>query len=622
MPVPTIDEAEIYKSPYKLFDIRTFVRIDRPCFESPFIDHFTDSVINRDKWYTHKPSWCHVTLGGHTVRLGTDIPAISPSYLASVEGVAFPLKQTSDWVHEVRLRFPTLTGYGTFYRVTTLDDSEAIFSVKGHAVEGVTVEFRDGSPGTIRYNAGASTAWLRVKLEFIADGRVYRLTIDANDDGVFELGPWTVSAVDLLTDSIVIGNSVARQPMLGDFTEIEVDYVQTIGVSEPYEVPNWIGPEYMYSHLAYANQVWAELPAVLGGDITVHKRNITDALTLDLTNEAYVDEGPFPMSRLYTDVDFFNRQVYVQSRVSNGVLWTPWRTLYRGVCDEKQWEQRDNGQNVLSVAARDTVRRRLDNHHAIMAFCDWGEAVPGLIMNKTTQQIIEYLIQDTAGFPPTAVYVQETAHHKPRSFNVAGESLAQAITKLMEDVGFCWWVRLSDGQVQIRDWYWGTGTPQYYLNTGEEIKGLSWNSAITDVTGCVELTIENTDNQFSTNYPHAPYPFYGNTSYFTSITAQNAEDLYTAWGGRRLDYLRWQAENRGVGGINVRMNCQDWLEHDIEVAVRDDKYIGINPEKHGTFIIDGWTHRWQGTQSFTNEAMLVPRRPQDVIRRIRPGLIS
>jgi len=619
MPVPTTEEAEIYKSAYKLFDIRAYIRLDHPLYESPFEDHFLGAALDENKWYRFLPSWGTLTVAGSTILLGTSIPAISPAWVCSKEAIAFPNVQKDYWVHEWRMRFPTITGYGVFYRVCSLDSPEAIVAVKCNLADGLTLEFQDG---TRVWQPGADSTWNRFRFEYLPDTDQYRLTADADDDGIFELGPWTISATNLKPDYIVIGNSTARQPWLGTWTEIEVDYVRTTGVSELYDIPVWAGPQYMYSDLGYADEVWAELPTVLRGNIDVHKRNICDILQLDLVNFNFGYDPAAPDFQLYTNFGFLNKPVLVRSRVSDGFSWTPWRNIYRGVFDEREIEERENGDTVLTVSARDIVRRRLARQHTIRAYSDYGLPITGLYMNMTAQQMILDLIQNVAGLPSSAAYVQETPSNTPRNFNITGESLADAIMKLMDDLGFCWWIRLSDGQLQIQDWYWGTGVPDYQMHTGEELTLVRWSEGATDLKSIVELTVENANiagaSSFSTNYPHAPFPFYGPKEYVTAVVAQDAGDL----AARQLQWHRWRRLNRDIGGIRVRASCQDWVEHDLQIAVKDDKYLGISPEKHGVYIIDGWRHEWEGTSKFDTELILAPERPQNIIRALAPGILA
>jgi hypothetical protein len=610
---PTAQEMEIYKSPYKLFDVRAAVRLDYPLFVSPFHDHFLGSALDRTLWDVKLPTWGVCTISGSTCRLSTTGEAISPSWIVSKPNLAFPKNKTTDWVLEIRIRFPVVTGFGVFFRVGTLEYEEAAFAVKANEA-GLEVKLPDSSIGGEHdiWVTGDPTPWRRYRMVFDASEHMYSVYIDADDDGIYELGPFNYDATGLQADYIVIGNSTARQGSVGAWTEIETDYITITGTSESYDLPVWAGPMYLYDSIGYDQELWAYLPTVLRGDISISFENATDSLSLDLLNFNHGYNERDPMWRLYTDFSFSGRPVKVLSRVSDGRSWTRWRQIYLGSCDEKNTELRDNGDCVLTVSARDIYRRHLDTVHLVRGYADIDPAIDGMGCGMIVSEIVQDISQYVCGLPDRAIDIICTPYNKPKTFNLSGESGAEAISRLLSETALCWKVNHATGQILIDDWPWGTDTPGYRLSTQEEILNVSWRESAMDFINILEMNIENTEfhgGGFSTNYPLAPVPFYGRTDFRSTLTAQTTGDLY----GRPLHYLLWKIANRKVRSLSLGMQCQDWLELGQEVAVRDDKYLGIK-EKHGPWIVDGYSYRWEGSESFEVQVDLANQHPDRIIR--------
>jgi hypothetical protein len=611
---PTTEEMAIYKSPYKIFDVKCYVRLDHPVFISPFHDHFDGTTLNESLWNKKKPTWGALTVAGSAITLGTTYEAISPAWICSQPNVAFPKNTTTDWLFETRLRFPTITGYGVFLRICSLENVDAVMAVKANLAEGVIVkapdESSEGSPTL--WSGGLTNNYFRVRVAYSAIAREYTISVDANDDGVYESGPYTVTAVGYRADYIVVGNSTARQGDLGGWTEIQVDYITVTGTSESYALPKWAGPMYLYDSIGYDQELWAPLPLVIRGSISVAKENITDTLSLDLLNYSYGYDPEDPQWHVYTDFSFANRPIIVKSRISDGRAWTNWRQIFTGTCDEKNIELRENGNCVLTLTARDRYRRRLDMTHLIRAYAKFDTEVDGLIRNLVVSDIIQDIAVEGCGLPDRAIDIVCTPHNLPTTFNIAAESGAAAITRLLRDAALCWYVDHSTGQVYVREWFWGTDTPKYRMSTSEEITDLSWMENGVDHLAIMELAISNTEFQgggFATNFPHAPVPFFGRSTYESTVVVENTGALY----GRGVHFLKWKVENRNVGGLSVRTIGQDWFQHDQEISVLDRKYLGLN-ESHGPWVVDGWTHEWEGTTRFSSTLQLAHQHPDRLIR--------
>lgn len=521
---------------------------------------------------------------------------------------------------EAKVKFPNIYGNGVFFRVCSLEARDAVLAVKCNWADGLTVEGPDQQ--NIWWSNGHDYGWHVYKLTYTAQTKMYEVFVDGVSKG-------TYNAVGYRADYIVVGNSVARQGIPGDWTEVEVDYVDVTGTVEIFEIPDWAGPMYLYDPIGYDNELWAYLPLWERGHIEMHKKNTADALSIDLVNfsHGFDPNDPDPAYMVYTNFNFANRPIKVESRVSDGWNWTAWRLIFLGGCDEKNIELRENGDCVLTVSARDIYRRQLMGMHLIRSYSKDAKDVngndiiiEGLTVGLSVGQIIDDISKNGAGLPYAAMAVTATPYNIPQTFNVAGDSAASAIEKLISDVAMCWWPDVTNNfQIQVRDWYWGTGTPCYYLSTKEEVGLVQWSENAMDALAILELGIENTEFQnggFSTNYPHAPVPFYGRVEYESAVVAQDTASLR----GRPIHFLKWKQINREVGSIVVTMQCQDWLAHDMELSVRDDIYLGIKTE-HGPWIVDGWSYDWEGTSKFETQAHLVNEYPDRVIKRSLQGQV-
>ncbi len=612
MPYPSFEESQIYKSSYKLFQIRAMVRLDEPTFVSPFTDSFdTDypnTRVNPALWNTNFPSWSDITIVGSSITMDTLADSISAPWFSSKDGLAFPRDPNIAWTLDVRMRFSVFAGYGVFFRVHSIEQAEAVLSINGNTADGLKVE--DYNKTTYLLDA-VGNGWHRYRLVYDPINMDYTLTIDANDDGVYELGPYTFSAVSAQADYIIVGNSTAIQGDLGDWTPIEVDYVTVIGTSETYAIPDWAGPYYLYESLGYQTELWAELPTHLRGSVRIDKENMADGLQIDLLNH------DLDTPRIYNGFNFGNRQIKVESRISDGMAWTPWRTIFKGTCDEKRTETRPEG-SILTVSARDLVRHKLLRTHIIRAYVTYTEALEGVLLNYTVDQIIRDLIINGARLPFNWANIQQTPWNQPQTFNVADQSVGDSIKKLIDDVVFCWWPDTANNwAIKIQDWFWGTDNPQYQLSSREELTNVDYTENALDLLAQLVLSIENTEfmgGGFSTNFPFIPVPFTGEKSYTDAVVAQDTTDLMN----RKLHYLRWKAANRNVGSIEVSAPCQDWMEHDLEIDVVDDRWMGLR-HSDGPWVIDGWQIDWEGTQSFNARIRLINQHPERIIRRLIRG---
>ena len=56
---------------------------------------------------------------------------------------------------------------------------------------------------------------------------------------------------------------------------------------------------------------------------------------------------------------------------------------------------------------------------------------------------------------------------------------------------------------------------------------------------------------------------------------------------RPVAALLWWQRNRKLGSIEVVAIGQFWVEHNLEVGIRDDRFLGFGRGEY--FIVDGWS---------------------------------
>ncbi len=600
MPIPTFDEAQIYKSPTITSEVRVAVELDRPLFSGSFSDHFEGDAIDATKWYVDSPSWGIVTVAGSTVTLAVDGSAIRPPWLQTRHNAAFPLRRDTDWVMTARLRWPAVTGYGVFFRVCghfRRDDLHNIFTGEYGELGGHFSLF--GQQVTELPAIGPSD-WQRVRLTYRAAAQTYTAEVDTNDDGVYE-DSLTLDAEGCYAEAVVIGNSTAIQGAMGTWTQIEVDYVEVSGTADATPDPDWAAP------FVYDGTRFSYLPVVLGGRVDVDKANQVDGGEIRIDN-FWTSRPELP--RLYTDVRFLNRRILIEARAGDGDgRWTNWIVLCDGLCAEKRIEAA-TGVCTITVPFRDRWRARADDTQVLAAYSDAELDIDGVGMHLTVQEIIEDLLQNKAGLPATAMNVAATPDFVPRNYNVFRMSVLAAVTQLAEHAALAVYQRVSDARIEVQPWAWGTDAPAYWLSTAAEVDAVEWTESAFDATSQEQLAIENTNmagGGFTNIWPPHRQPWYGVVEHSNSVASQTESGLTSR---------RWWARNRRLGSITLTMRAQLWLEHDLEVGVLDDRYIGIGRDQ--AWIVDGWSHSWDEGGLITSTARLINTHPERFLRENLP----
>ncbi len=622
MGYPTDAEAEVYKARTIQSQVRVAVELDYPVFADDgyglgtFFDDFDGSEVDADQWFQWCPSWGTVTVAGSTVTLGVSENGIAPPWLQSRHNLAFPLRRDTDWHFATRLRFPYMTGYGVFMRICgrSMRDAEAIWAVKADTANGITCHCPDGftADNIVWSTAGAGTDWRNFAVWYDASAQAYTVGIDQNND-VVDMEDQADPGWDVLTvvpvagryaDSIVIGNSTAIQGTLGDWTQIEVAYVGVSGTAESVEDPEWAAP------FTHDGTRFSYLPTVKSGRLHVDKDNLVDAAEVELDNFWLDAEGgQFPQA--YMHMRFLNRRALIEARAGDGNgKWTSWQVLFDGLCTEKQVTLREGGQCVLSLPMRDRRRAVADDMEVMGCYSDLDEEIPGVGMNMTVAQIIEDVYQQKCGLPAAAMNVVATPDNTPRNYNVFRQSAQQAVKTLAEHAALAVWQRISDARIEVQEWAWGDDTPGYSLSTAEEIKLLEWTESAFDVTSAEQLAFENTNltnGGFTTIWPPHREPYYGRQVHSNAVVCQSSDDH----DARPVAALAWWARNRKLGSVFITAPAQLWVEHDLEIRVRDDRLLGLDD----TYIVDGWEHTWDDRGQIATRIRAINPHPDEFLRQ-------
>lgn len=581
MAIPTtLEQTEIFKSPTITGEVRAAVELDFPVFSGHFEDDFNGlGAPDSTKWFMFNPSWGLCTQWVGALWVGASSPGIAPAWVQSRHNLAFPLSRDTDWVFEIRCAAATITGYGAFIRLCgrSFRDAEAVFAIKANTADGLDVHCPDGfTADNIVWSNGADTSFNRYRVRYSASAQTYTVDIDANDDGTFEVGPFVVPVAGRYVDAMVLGNSTAVQGSIGAWTEWHIDYVDVLGTAETVVDPDWAAP------FTYDGTRFSYLPSLLSGRWNWDKDNIVDAAELVLDNFA-LDEDMSELFALYSDMRFLNRRCIIEARAGDGDgRWTNWTLMFDGKCAEKDIELDESGNCSLVVPIRDRWRATADDMEVNAAFSDAGTAIDGVAMNLTVAGIIEYLYQQRCGLAAATHSVVATPNNTPRNRNVFRQSAQQAVKALADETALAVYQRRSDAQIQVQEWDWGDDAPRYTMHTAQEIRFLKRTESYADVTSAEQLSFENTEypqGGFTSTWPPHREPFYGRQVHANSTTQQTSADH----DANPVAAKKWWVRNRKLGSIIVRAKAQIWWEHNDQVKIVDNKFLGIAD----TYILDG-----------------------------------
>jgi hypothetical protein len=154
------------------------------------------------------------------------------------------------------------------------------------------------------------------------------------------------------------------------------------------------------------------------------------------------------------------------------------------------------------------------------------------------------------------------------------------------------------------------------MSTGEEIRLINWTESAFDATGAENLTIGNTElgaGGFTTKWPPSTEPYYGRQVHSDAVVLQTS----VQHDARPVAALLWWQRNRKLGSIEVTALAQFWVEHNLEVGIKDDRFLGFG--RNECWIVDGWEHSWSGDEAVVTRIRLINAHPD---RFLRQGLMA
>lgn len=617
MGYPTFDEALIYKSRTVQSQVRAAVGLDYPVFSGAFSDDFDGGTLDLTKWFgvPYYMDWVTQTFGASDLTLDVTGPAICPGWIQTRHNLAFPIRRDTDWVFNLRACFPKTTSYGNFIRICgrSFRDAEAVWALKVNAAQGLRVNVPDGySTEHNIWSTVDGAPWRRYRVTYNADAQTYTCEIDQDDDGVYETSV-VEPVAGRYADAIVIGNSSAIQGLLGDWTSIKIDSVSVTGVAEPVVDPEWAAPfNYRDEDGSLVRMAW--MPTIKGGRISIDKDNIVDAAELTLDNFA-LDEVGEDLLQPYTGIRFLNRRVIVQGRAGDGNgHWTNWTNMFNGVAAEKQ-PVLQQGRCIITLPLRDRWRARADDMEVLAAYSDTGTAIPGVGMNLTVAGIIEDVYGNRCEMPAAAYNVAAMPNNIPRNYNIMRVSAQQAVKTIAEQAALAVYQRIRDARVEVQEWFWGNDSPGYHLSTAEELLFLEWSESAFEVTSAEQLSFENTEyaaGGFTHTWPPHREPFYGRMVHSSAVVVASS----VAHDARPVTALTWWARNRKLGGVTFTAAAQLWLEHDLELGIRDDKFLSL--VRGESWIVDGIEHTWDEGGTIVTRCRCINPHPDRFLRANLP----
>jgi hypothetical protein len=607
---PTGEEREIYKSQVKTAGkIRVKIRLDRPIASADFIEDFGGAALDTAKWSSWQPSNTSITVAGGKLTLASTANTNGFPVVQSLPGL-FPTDLSIGWTLQWTMDFPTITSYGTFFRVCDLEHNAAIAAIKANVLA-YEVFIPDWPESAVaQEDLGAShTTSHDYELVYtpptpIAAGQ-YELFRDTVSKG-------TLPSAGRQAWHIVIGNG-SVQVGQGGWTSIAVDNVH-LHLTAP-EVQAW--PEWTDREVV-GSEWWGRLPGIASFSNATHKRNTVDTVALSLPVAGFVTgiegdgNGPGYRADLLAGYDWLNREIRIESQQSDGRRNTSWKEVFRGLCDVPAIGY-DNGRATLNLTVREKNRRRLQMFHAVRGYSDNGTAIDGLIMNKTWPDIINDLCQ-TSGLAVADYNVLADAL-KPRSWNVLGKSALDAINELAEAACIAVYRNAGQtypGRLEVQEWDYGSDTPEVWFGTDQDIVGIDYAATDMGLAAQIVVTVQHSEfGEFSDVYPQAPVPPFGAVARSNAPIAQSATDINQT---RLLPFLKYRQQNRELKSIVLALIGQDWLEHNIEAQAIDRRVLRIGADDY--YVVDGWQYNWDARQGFRTSLQLVNQHPEALIRQM------
>lgn len=622
MSVPVGIEEQIYRYPVKEpGELRPWVRFDRPRLDGDIAQEFSGSwpSATMSRWV---PALGSVVVSGGELQLSTTADTNAFPVVSGLPGAWFPRDKSKPWDHKWTFRFPTITGFGVWYRVEDLRSEDPIVEIKNDIASGYSIKLL----GTEVENLGAShtTAHsfiLRYTPATLAAAAQYELFRDSVSKG-------TGDATDRQAFSWMAGNQDSPESFSpGSWTSLYIDRIETdmTGTFEAQNYPFWSDKVTINAAFraitdgpftaADDGQVWGRLPWLQGFSLGSHERSNGDQIILTFTAEGYIT-GRGQVSNVFAGFPFHNLEVRIQSSQTDGLgRHTTWKEEFRGLCDEPTISQ-EVGRAMLRLVIRAKNERRLQMYHGVRGYSDNPTAIDGVIMSLSATDIMEDVMAVT-GLAAADYNVLGNAVLVPRNWNWLGEPAYDVVKTIADDMVMR--MRRNAGQtnpgrIEIDDYYQGTLTPIWFFNIRDDIVAIDFSETAFGMVAQSIVIIQHSDfPAFSYTWPSAPVPSYGAVIRHNVRVAQNVDAIngVTA-GGRVLPRLDTLFANRELGSVVLNLVGQDWIDYDIECQISDPLVLGIGDTDY--FQIIGWEYNWTPERGFLTTVHLANQRPEKIIQ--------
>jgi hypothetical protein len=605
MAAPTGIDKEIYASPIKRARARVKIRLDRPLASSNFVDEFGDASFDTTLWSSSIPVGGTLTEAGGKLTLSATATNGFPT-VQSQPGLTFPNDISIGWTMEWTMDYPSITGYGVFFRVCDIENEKAIVAIKNNTADGYTIEMPDGT--VIEDLGAAHTTSHDYELIYtpptnIAAGQ-YELKRDTVSKG-------TIASTGRQAWYIAIGNK-SIQTAIGTWTSIAIARVDVnLDSGESQDWPDWTDREQS------GTEWWGRLPHVINISENTHERNDVDQVIITIPQGGFITGiegdrgGKGWRSHLYGGFNWANREIRVEKQHVDGQgRATAWTEEFRGLCDEPR-NIIENGRPMLEITARDKIRRQLQMVHLVKGFSDAGTEIAGLKMNKTWTEIIEDICNHCglAG----ADYNVLSGAIKPRTWNILGESGLAALNEIASQGAVAVYRNTgttNPGRLEVQEFDFGSDSPDFYVSPIQGILQLDYAETAFGMVGQVIIVVQHSEfGEFADSYPRFAVPPYAAELRKNVAIAQTAGDINST---RLLPYLHWRMENRELNSIIVRMLGQSWFENGLEAQVMDRDFLKLTDEY---YVIIGWERNWNPQQGDMIGLHLANQHPDRAIRR-------
>lgn len=606
MALPTAPEQLIYQNKVRTFQMRVQCTVDPLDFDGSWGDSFGDADLDQNMWQEFvQEGWGEVVEASGKLRVSANTeeaegggiePQPFPPYVVSkvseTEGAPFPSTQI-DFTHTFTVGFPVITGFGVQYRIFAPD--MIICEVEANSAVGLNIKMNEVIVATFGIDTGSNT------YELSYDSTLQRYTIKRNSV--------TAGTLDtsILPTSIAIGNSAVDQGVSGIWTDIEVYDAFTTGSADSPTTPTWIS--HSTGTFTEDSRTWAYLPTVIAGNYDVDRDNDADTCSVTLHNGVTGTDG------IYSDFVFHNKLIKIKSRMGDtDGNWTDWRTVFSGRIDEPRGEVGE-GQGQIVITARDRWRRDLFKRIVLKSYADLPATLAGATNGLQFRLIIRDLFRE-AIIPDTAHSVVTNGQSEiiPKVFNVVNRTAGDAVVEILEGMVYSWYVNHETDVVTMDEFPTTVGTADYTMTETVDVDRIVRVKDAFNAIGQSVIAVQHTEDAVDIKlaWPPAVVPAGGTISTFASKVGNNFGHLED----NDLPKKRWKRENRSIGQIQVDCTCQDWMIHNVDIAVQELNFLDIQTSK--VWMLDGWAVAWDSRNHKATLRLVDP----DFADIIRDGLVG